>query len=69
MPLPTNRPLHQQEQAFIRQLAERGLSRNRICQQVYGFKNTKILGWVNDALAELSEEDDEEEIPQERITA
>jgi len=69
LPLPTNRAPTPTERAFIRQLAERGLSRNRICHQVYGFKNTKILGWVNDALAELSEEDDEEETPIERITA
>lgn len=69
LPLPTNRPPAPTEQAFIRRLAGRGLSRNRICQQVYGFKNTKILGWINDALAELDEEEDEEETPLERITA
>ena len=69
LPLPTNRPPTPIEQALIRRLAAQGLSRNRICRRVYGFKNTKILGWINDALAELDEEDDEEETPLERITA
>ena len=68
-PFPVERPPTPKEQAHIRQLFALGLSRNRICSAVYGFKNTKILGWINDALAELDEEDDEEETSLERITA
>lgn len=68
-PFPSERPPTPKEQAHIRQLFALGFSRNRICSAVYGFKNTKILGWINDALAELDEEDDEEETPLERITA
>lgn len=68
-PFPSERPPTPEEQVYIRQLFALGFSRNRICSAVYGFKNTKILGWINDALAELDEEDDEEETPLERITA
>lgn len=68
-PFPSERPPTPTEQAYVRQLFTLGFSRNRICATVYGFKNGKVLGWINEALAELDKEDDEEETSQERITA
>ena len=45
------------------------MSRNRLCRQVYGFKNGKVYGWIIDTLAEFDAEDEEEEEPIEHIIA
>ena len=37
-------------QAYIRQLSGRGLSKNAICHQLYGFKNGKVFSWISHAI-------------------
>ena len=69
LPLPPYRPPTAVEKAHMRRLYQQGLSRNRVCHLVYGFKNGKVYGWVNEALAELGEEDEEEAEPIEHIIA
>lgn len=49
-PFPTDRPPNPAEQEHIRHLHEDGLSKNRICKQVYGFKDGRVYGWVSQAL-------------------
>ena len=69
LPLPPHRPPTAVEKVHMRRLYQQGLSRNRVCHLVYGFKNGKVYGWVNEALAELGEEDEEEAEPIEHIIA
>ena len=50
LPLSHDRPPTEAEQQYMRQLRTRGLSKNRICRHVYGFKNGKTYAWVTEAV-------------------
>lgn len=47
---PSDQPPTPAGQAYIRQLSGRGLSKNAICYQLYGFKNGKVYGWISQAV-------------------
>lgn len=50
IPLNHDRPPTEVERRYIRQLAAGGMSKNRICHYVYGFKNGKTFAWVTKAI-------------------
>ena len=41
------------QQQYMQQLYTGGLSKNRICRQVYGFKNGKTYAWVTEAVEQV----------------
>ncbi|MCB8944367.1 MAG: hypothetical protein H6658_11510 [Ardenticatenaceae bacterium] len=51
IPFSHDRPPTPAEQQYMQQLYNRGMSKNRICRQVYGFKNGKTYAWVTEAVA------------------
>ncbi len=50
LPLPNNRPPTKNEAAYIRLLEQEGMSKNKIIEQVYGFKNGVTHHWITSAL-------------------
>ena len=52
IPFDSNNPPTTVEKNYIRKLHTDGASKNRICQQVYGFKNGKVFRWVSNAIDE-----------------
>lgn len=49
-PLQEKRPLTEHEAAAVRRLAADGMSKNGLCNHVYGGKNGQYVTWINDAL-------------------
>ena len=57
-PLPEMRQLTAQEAAAVREMAADSMSKNGICNLVYGSKSTRYMAWINEALAEQPAQDD-----------
>ena len=55
-PFDATRPPTLKEQTYIRELHHDGMSKNGICRYLYGFKDGRVLRYVNNALAVTDED-------------
>lgn len=67
-PLPEMRQLTAREAAAVREMAGDGMSKNGICNLVYGSKSTRYMAWINEALAEQSAQDGNKIIQLRRVS-
>jgi hypothetical protein len=49
-PLDEKRELTPEEAAAVRAMYDGGMSKNALCNEVYGSKSTRYMSWINDAL-------------------
>ena len=52
-PLADKRPLTAAEAAAVRSMAD-GMSKNKLCEHVYGSKSSRYMAWIDEALAGVS---------------